>query len=191
MSLDLLEQVNTRPARGPGRGRASRSERVTLPAGEALHYRTTRSASGDLPTRPTSTSTSCSSGDNQLVVTRDERRAPRTPRRSRIRSRPSTRADGRRLGRELDPGRLGSPRRRRPAPRASATSASGTRPAGRARSRRTAPGRSTRACPASRIGSSRAYSEKRRVAGSRPSLLAALAHVGASASAISSGSRNT
>ena len=64
LSLDLLEQAN-RPDQGP-RERAVTSERVTLPAGEALHLRYALDRQGAPPAlgRPVPDAR----GDNQLVV---------------------------------------------------------------------------------------------------------------------------
>ena len=66
MSLDLLEQINTAQIEALA-GTGVEAERVTLPAGEALHYRYELSAGG----APAGTSVDqylVLTGDNQLVV---------------------------------------------------------------------------------------------------------------------------
>ena len=66
MSLDLLEQINTAQIEALA-GTGVEAERVTLPAGEALHYRYELSAGG----APAGTSVDqylVLAGDNQLVV---------------------------------------------------------------------------------------------------------------------------
>ena len=66
MSLDLLEQINTAQVEALA-GTGVEAERVTLPAGEALHYRYELNAAG----APAGTSVDqylVLAGDNQLVV---------------------------------------------------------------------------------------------------------------------------
>ena len=196
-----LPRAGQRPARGQARrGRPRRPGRRS------------RTATSSSPTmRPGSSSDATPEADG-----RGRASASRSTRAATAPSRSSCSSVGPGSGTRRSAGSVGSaarpaaarqtrPPARRPAPtpaarqssaKAACASAVGDQRVGkhdepiRARSRHSRRRASTRAWPASRISSSRTYSEKRSVAGSRPSV-SQRARTSAIRSAISAGRRNT